>query len=128
MKKGHAAAFAMIIFTVMVWGFSFISIKVSLQQIPPMSLGLYRFIVAVAILFVAKRIISPGEKITRSDLPLLFGAGMTGVTFYFYSENNGLSLTTASEASIIIRKSFIDRHSYVDISCQKSECIPYRIK
>jgi drug/metabolite transporter (DMT)-like permease len=32
----------------------------------------------------------------------LTGAGLAGVTFYFFCENNGVALVTASEASIIV--------------------------
>jgi drug/metabolite transporter (DMT)-like permease len=34
--------------------------------------------------------------------PFSPGAGLTGVTLYFFCENNGVSLVTASEASIIV--------------------------
>jgi drug/metabolite transporter (DMT)-like permease len=35
-------------------------------------------------------------------MPLLAGAGLFGVTFYFFCENNGIALVTVSEASITI--------------------------
>jgi drug/metabolite transporter (DMT)-like permease len=35
-------------------------------------------------------------------MPLLAGAGLSGVTFYFLCENNGVALVTVSEASITI--------------------------
>jgi drug/metabolite transporter (DMT)-like permease len=53
-------------------------------------------------LIFMKRRIAPGEKIRLRDLPLLAGAGLFGVTFYFFCENNGVALVTASEASITI--------------------------
>jgi drug/metabolite transporter (DMT)-like permease len=102
MKKGHRTAYAMILVTVIAWGFSFVSIKISLRQIPPMSLGLYRFIISTMILFTAKKILSPDEKIRPADIPLLACAGLVGVTLYFFSENNGVTIITASESSIII--------------------------
>jgi drug/metabolite transporter (DMT)-like permease len=91
-----------IIFSVLVWGFSFISIKVALTVLPPMTLGALRFAIALVFLFFIKRRIAPGEKIRRRDLPLLAGAGLFGVTFYFFFENNGVALVTVSEASITI--------------------------
>ncbi|MDR0402056.1 MAG: DMT family transporter [Treponema sp.] len=86
---------------VLFWGFSFVSIKVAVSVFPPMTLGAIRFAVAIIILFVMYRLGS-GEKLKTSDLPFLTGSGLTGVTFYFFCENNGVALVTASEASIIV--------------------------
>jgi drug/metabolite transporter (DMT)-like permease len=91
-----------IIFCVLIWGFSFISIKVAVAVIPPMTLGALRFAIALVFLVFIKHRIAPGEKIKLRDLPLLAGAGLFGVTFYFLCENNGVALVTVSEASITI--------------------------
>jgi drug/metabolite transporter (DMT)-like permease len=96
------AAFAAIVAAVLLWGFSFISIKVSLAVLPPMSLGAVRFAIAVVVLWFVKRRTAPGERLAGADLPYLAGAGLIGVTAYFFFENNGVSLVSASEASIII--------------------------
>jgi drug/metabolite transporter (DMT)-like permease len=91
-----------IIICVFVWGFSFISIKVALTELPPMTLGALRFAIALVFLVFIKRRIAPEEKIKLRDMPLLAGAGLFGVTFYFFCENNGVALVTVSEASITI--------------------------
>jgi drug/metabolite transporter (DMT)-like permease len=95
-------AVAAIIVCVLVWGFSFVSIKITVAVFPPMSLGLLRFAIALVFLFFIKRKTAPDEKLRRRDIPLLFGAGITGVTLYFFFENNGVALVTASEASIAV--------------------------
>jgi drug/metabolite transporter (DMT)-like permease len=95
-------ALAAIIICVLVWGFSFISIKVAIAELPPMTFGALRFAIALVFLIFIKRRIAPGEKILLRDLPLLAGAGLFGVTFYFFCENNGVALVTVSEASITI--------------------------
>jgi drug/metabolite transporter (DMT)-like permease len=98
------SALISIIVCVLVWGFSFISIKESLPVFPPMSLGAVRFVVAIVALFLMYRL-SPdwrgADKTLKRDLPLLIGSGLAGVTFYFFFENNGVARVTASEASII---------------------------
>ncbi len=84
------------------WGFSFLSIKVTLEVLPPMSLGLARFVIAVAILpFIA---LAMGERlrVKARDLPLLAVGGFLGVTLYFLGENNGVKLLSASESSLVI--------------------------
>jgi drug/metabolite transporter (DMT)-like permease len=88
--------------TVLFWGLSFISTKVVVPVLPPMSLGAARFALAVLFLAFVKRGTAPDEKLERKDLPYLAGAGLIGVTAYFYFENTGLLYVSASEASIII--------------------------
>jgi drug/metabolite transporter (DMT)-like permease len=100
MTERHKALGA-VITCVLFWGFSFISIKVAIPAVPPMTLGLFRFILALGFLFFFKLRLAPGERLRRRDIPLLCGAGVTGVTLYFFCENNGVALVTASEASII---------------------------
>ena len=106
-RRRKNAVFAIII-CVVVWGFSFISIKTAVSVFPPMTLGAVRFAMANMLLFVIYRLSlkKSGEKNilnhVREDLPLLICSGLTGVTFYFFGENNGVALVTASEASIAV--------------------------
>jgi drug/metabolite transporter (DMT)-like permease len=104
MIEHRKSALISIIACVLVWGFSFISIKESLPVFPPMTLGAVRFVIAIAALFLMYRL-SPdwrrAGKTLKTDMPLLIGSGMAGVTFYFFFENNGVARVTASEASII---------------------------
>jgi drug/metabolite transporter (DMT)-like permease len=101
-----------IISCVLFWGFSFISIKKALAVYPPMSLGFLRFALAAAfflILIAVLRLARVGEggfsggheRLELRDLPWLAGGGLAGDTLYFFFENNGVSLITASEASLI---------------------------
>jgi drug/metabolite transporter (DMT)-like permease len=91
-----------IISCVLIWGVSYISIKITVAVIPPMTLGALRFAIALVFLAFIKLKAAPGERIKLRDLPLLTGAGLFGVTFYFLCENNGVALVTVSEASITI--------------------------
>jgi drug/metabolite transporter (DMT)-like permease len=86
---------------VVFWGISFISIKITVVVFPPMTLGAFRFAIAVLFLFFIKRRYAPTEKLQGRDIPLLAAAGLTGVTLYFFCENNGVARITASEASLI---------------------------
>lgn len=84
------------------WGYSFLSIKVAVAVIPPMTLGLIRFVVATLILVPIKFIIAPRDKLQKRDIFPLMGGGLFGITLYFLAENNGVKLTTASESSLVI--------------------------
>ena len=87
---------------VLFWGFSFISLKITVVVFPPMSLGLLRFAIALVFLYFFKLKLAPHEKLNVKDIPRLFIAGFTGVTLYFFCENNGVALVSASEASIAL--------------------------
>ncbi|MDR1618456.1 MAG: DMT family transporter [Treponema sp.] len=100
MTERHKAILS-IITCVLFWGFSFISIKTAVAVFPPMTLGLFRFVLALFFLFFIKHRLAPGERLRLRDIPLLCGAGLSGVTLYFFCENNGVALVTVSEASII---------------------------
>ena len=91
-----------LIVCVLIWGLSFISIKIAVAFFGPMTLGALRFSIAVVFLFFIKKKLAPDEKMGKQDFPLLVGAALSGVTFYFFFENNGVSLISASEASIIV--------------------------
>jgi drug/metabolite transporter (DMT)-like permease len=101
MTERSKALFALIA-CVLFWGVSFVSTKIAGAVFPPMSLGALRFALAGAILVFIKKRSAPEEKLKSRDLPLLIGAGLTGVTLYFFFENTGLGLISASEASIIV--------------------------
>jgi len=91
-----------ILITVIAWGISFISIKMLVDVISPMMLGLLRFSLSSAVIFLVMKGTGASLKVHKKDLPLLFFTGFIGTTIYFYFENNGIMLTTASVASIII--------------------------
>jgi drug/metabolite transporter (DMT)-like permease len=102
LKKLHLLPLLAITSAAVIWGLSFLSIKVSVAVIPPMTLALLRFLMASAILAVMLKVLEPGARMRKKDLPALVAAGLTGITVYFFFENNGVKLTTASVASIIV--------------------------
>lgn len=85
-----------------IWGVTFLSIKVALREFGPMSLALFRFVVASILLAPIVALSRTPFGVRRSDWGLLAASGLVGVTFYFLCENNGILLLTASESSIIV--------------------------
>lgn len=102
MTKSRVVPLAEILFVMVVWGLSFLSIKVAVQVFAPMSLALSRFVIASVILITILKIREPGTRLDKKDMPRLALSGIVGITVYFFFENNGIKLTTASTASIII--------------------------
>jgi drug/metabolite transporter (DMT)-like permease len=87
----------------LIWSSSFAVTKVALAEIPPMTLGALRFVLAALILGVVvhtgpdrRRLPSPRE---RRFIGL---AGLLGITAYFALENVGVDLATASDATLIV--------------------------
>ncbi len=96
-----AISYITLLFTVIIWGLSFLSTKIAVAEIPPMTLALFRFIIAIAILLPVFKWKEPETKLDKNDQVIMFFAGITGVSLYFFFENKGLKLITASSASII---------------------------
>ena len=94
--KGHMAAST----SIMIWGITFISTKVLLEDFTPIEILFFRFIFAWLLLFfLSPKPILP--KKNKSEL-LYAAAGLCGVTFYFLFQNIGLSYTLASNAGVIV--------------------------
>jgi drug/metabolite transporter (DMT)-like permease len=90
------------ILVAVLWGLSFLSIKVTVAFLPPMTLTAARFIVACAVLPLVAFFAKESLRIAMRDVPVLILGGILGVTLYFYFENNGILLLSASESSLII--------------------------
>ena len=97
-KIGSIAMFI----TVIIWGISFVNIKIAVEVFPPMTLGLIRFFVASILLYIFVKIKRQDLSIKKEDYHLFVLAGSIGITAYFYFENNGVKITTASIASLVI--------------------------
>lgn len=85
-----------------IWGLTFLSIKVAIREFGPMSLALFRFVIASILLTFIMLITRTPFGIARKDMLLLTASGLVGVTLYFFFENNGVMRLTASESSIIV--------------------------
>jgi drug/metabolite transporter (DMT)-like permease len=94
--KGHFAASA----SILIWGITFISTKVLLEDFTPIEILFYRFILAYLLLFImSPKPVRP--KRDKSEL-LYAAAGLCGVALYFLFQNIGLTYTLASNAGVII--------------------------
>ncbi|WP_425448467.1 DMT family transporter [Dethiothermospora halolimnae] len=90
------------LFTVIVWGLSFLSIKVVIDIIPPVTLGFLRFAIASVLLLFVVKLKGASTKLDSKDIPFVILSGFTGITLYFIFENNGVKELPASTASLII--------------------------
>ncbi|MDR2123088.1 MAG: DMT family transporter [Flavobacteriaceae bacterium] len=89
------------LFTVIVWGTTFISTKVLINQsLSPTEIFFYRFLLAyISIWFFSPRII--WSKSYKDEF-LFFLLGLCGGSLYFITENTALGITLASNVSLIL--------------------------
>ena len=97
----HIGYHLLSIFTIAIWGVTFVNTKVLLQHgLQPMEILLLRFIVAYICIWT----ISPKKLWAQSwaDEGLLFILGMVGGTLYFVAENTALSHTYVNNVAFIV--------------------------
>ncbi len=100
MTKG-ALYRVMALATIIVWGVTFVSTKVLLScGLSPVEIFIIRFAIAYLCTLVFSH-----DRLWASDLTdefLMLAAGVTGGSLYFIAENSALSITFASNVSLII--------------------------
>ncbi len=92
----------LVILAVIFWGVSFISTKVLLQEIPPVSIAFFRQFIALiplSVMFIKKKAFF---RLNVKTVLHMAVASMFGIVLYFVFENSGLKFISASEASIIV--------------------------
>ena len=94
--KGHILA----LFTIFVWGSTFSSTKILLEDFNAIEILFIRFFIAYIVLFVLhyKSLGFLGRNLEF----LFFLAGLCGACFYFLLENIALGYTSASNASLLV--------------------------
>ena len=93
---GHLLA----IFTIIVWGTTFIATKILLKDFSPMEILFFRFLLGyLALLAVKPKFI---KAVSWKQEGIFFLASISGISLYQYLENLSLEYTTASNVSIII--------------------------
>ena len=101
MKNRFLGLFLMFI-AVFVWGISFVSTKIVLSELPPVSIAFFRQFVALIPLIILMIIRKETFRLKKGDFKLLVLAALFGIVLYFVFENNGLAMTTASNASMLV--------------------------
>lgn len=91
------------LFTIAVWGTTFVSTKVLLETFSPLWILLARFALGFAVLCLLRpRIL---RLRARKDELLFIAAGATGIAAYYLLENIALTFTTATAVGVIVAAS-----------------------
>lgn len=93
---GHLAA----VFTILIWGTTFISTKFLLEDFRPVEILFFRFAMGFLVLFIIcpHRLETAGR---RQEITFVL-AGLCGVCMYYLLENVALTYTMASNVGVII--------------------------
>lgn len=95
-RRGHLAAFL----TIFIWGTTFISTKLLLQDFQPVEILFFRFVLGfLALLLICPR---PMPKTTKTQELTFALAGLCGICLYYLLENIALTYTMASNVGVII--------------------------
>ena len=93
---GHIAA----IFTIIVWGTTFISTKVLLTDFNTVEILFVRLIMGLMALFIVHPHKMQG--VTKKQELMFALAGLTGISMYYFMENMALTLTMASNVGVLV--------------------------
>ncbi len=100
MKNNHTSGHICAFITIIIWGTTFISTKILLEDFQPVEILFFRFLLGLLALFIAypRRL-----KGTTFKQELTFaGAGLSGICLYYLLENIALTYTMASNVGVII--------------------------
>ena len=100
MKQKSIAGHLTALFTVMIWGTTFISSKILLQDFTPVEVLFYRFVLGLVALMVVYP--KPMKGTTWKQELLMAVGGLSGITLYYLLENIALTYTMASNVSVIV--------------------------
>jgi drug/metabolite transporter (DMT)-like permease len=92
---GHLIA----LFTIVIWGTTFIASKFLLEVFTPIQIMIMRFTIAYVVLLILNH---KREKLRLKEEAGFLLLALTGCTIYFISENVALTYTFASNVSIIV--------------------------
>lgn len=100
MKNRNGAGHLAALFTIVVWGTTFISTKVLLKDFQPVEILIIRFVIGYLLLLAVK----PGIiRLKNKKQEWVFAAaGLCGICLYFLLENIALTYTLASNVGVII--------------------------
>ncbi len=100
MQKDVLVGHLLALFTVGVWGVTFVSTKVLLEVLAPVEILVIRFILGYVFLWILwpRRL----GKTTRTQEWCFFLAGLTGICLYYLVENIALVYTRASNVGVIV--------------------------
>lgn len=98
----NLTALSSVVLAAFVLSSSYTLTKITLTDVPPLTIGLIRFSIASVVLGVWVRLIRRHARPSMADVRRLMVGGLLGITLYFAIENTGVNLATASDAALLV--------------------------
>lgn len=109
------------VFVNVMWGLSFIASKHAMNAgFTPMMLALFRYIVAAACLVPITLVTEKRMPLHKQDIIPMILSALTGITFYYFFEYNGIQRTSTVNASLIL--------AAIPILTMLAEAVVYRTR
>ncbi|HZW05134.1 MAG TPA: DMT family transporter, partial [Anaerolineaceae bacterium] len=102
MKRATLIPYLETLFAVVVWGASFIAIKVALRSVEPVTIVWTRFAMGLVVLAVAVGLRGQFALPSRRDLAYFALLGFLGITWHQWLQSTGLQTSQASTTAWII--------------------------
>lgn len=99
-ERKKAAGHVLALFTITVWGTTFVATKTLLNHYDALQIMLMRFFIAWVVLLLFTRKVERPRGV-KEELGI-FALSLSGITFYYYFENTALTYTLAANVSIIL--------------------------
>lgn len=96
------SAYLGLILTVVLWGASFVALKVLLQELGPAALTAVRFAIGIAVLAAVSAARRQLQLPRARDLPMLALLGFLGITLHQWLQATGLQTASATVTSWIV--------------------------
>lgn len=91
-----------LITSVVIWGVTFISMKIILSEMPPITSNVVRFVLGSVVLWILLKVKEPKARFQWHWLKPMFWTGFFGVTIYYAFEGLGLDRLDASTSALIM--------------------------
>lgn len=88
--------------SVVIWGVTFINMKIVLSELPPITSNVVRFVMGSMALWILLKIKEPQARFQGHWLKPMFWTGFFGVTIYYAFEGMGIDRLDASSAALIM--------------------------
>jgi drug/metabolite transporter (DMT)-like permease len=85
----------------LIWGGSFVVVKIAVAEMDPLILGAARFIIATPLMFLILFARRSNLRLPRREWPWLVVLGLTGVTLLYVFQYIGIAYTNASISSVL---------------------------
>ena len=102
MMNKNVISHILAVIIMIIWGLSYLSIKIVVTEIEPTLSAFYRFLIASIVLFVILKVKYPNETILKEDRKRIIIGALFGITLYFLFENYSVKFTSASNVAILI--------------------------